>query len=209
MPDEPPAGRLPPDPGASRQHSLEPGARTCAADLRHEQVRRAAGRGDRHLVRRSAGLRRRTRRRERARGREYWFYNGGRPAGGAITIDAPATDARATIWAAFKHDVRCLLLARRALAAQLAETGGARSERLGRDHHLRQSRTAEQGDRGRGLHPRRRRPAVSGRGAPASGGGSWHRGPDRDDPARELPPRPAGSSVPDAREKARPRQRRA
>ena len=44
-----------------------------------------------------------------------------RPAG-AITIDAPATDARATIWAAFKHDVRgVLLLARRPLAAQLAE----------------------------------------------------------------------------------------
>jgi Domain of unknown function (DUF4091) len=43
---------------------------------------------------------------ERARGRQYWFYNGGRPAGGAITIDAPATEARATIWAAFKHDVR-------------------------------------------------------------------------------------------------------
>ena len=43
---------------------------------------------------------------ERARGREYWFYNGGRPAAGAITIDAPATDPRATIWAAFKHDVR-------------------------------------------------------------------------------------------------------
>jgi hypothetical protein len=43
---------------------------------------------------------------ERARGREYWFYNSGRPAGGAMTIDAPATDARATIWAAFKHDVR-------------------------------------------------------------------------------------------------------
>ena len=43
---------------------------------------------------------------ERARGRDWWFYNGGRPAGGAITIDAPATDARATIWAAFKHDVR-------------------------------------------------------------------------------------------------------
>jgi hypothetical protein len=42
----------------------------------------------------------------RARGREYWFYNGGRPQGGAITIDAPATDPRATIWAAFKHDVR-------------------------------------------------------------------------------------------------------
>jgi hypothetical protein len=43
---------------------------------------------------------------ERARGRDYWIYNGGRPAGGAIVIDAPATDARATIWACFKHDIR-------------------------------------------------------------------------------------------------------
>jgi hypothetical protein len=42
---------------------------------------------------------------ERAAGRQYWFYNGGRPAAGAIVIDAPATDARATIWAAFKHEV--------------------------------------------------------------------------------------------------------
>jgi hypothetical protein len=41
---------------------------------------------------------------ERARGRQYWFYNGGRPQGAAITIEAPATDPRATIWAAFKHD---------------------------------------------------------------------------------------------------------
>ena len=42
---------------------------------------------------------------ERARGRRYWFYNGMRPASGAIVIDAPATDARVNIWAAFKHDV--------------------------------------------------------------------------------------------------------
>jgi hypothetical protein len=42
---------------------------------------------------------------ERAKGHQFWVYNGGRPEGGAITIDAPATDARATIWAAFKHDV--------------------------------------------------------------------------------------------------------
>ena len=42
---------------------------------------------------------------ERARGRRYWIYNGGRPAAGAIVIDAPATDPRATIWACFKHDV--------------------------------------------------------------------------------------------------------
>lgn len=43
--------------------------------------------------------------RERAKGRRYWFYNGGRPAAGAIVIDSPATDPRASIWAAFKHDV--------------------------------------------------------------------------------------------------------
>jgi hypothetical protein len=42
---------------------------------------------------------------ERARGRRYWTYNGGRPAAGAITIDAPATDPRATIWGCFKHHI--------------------------------------------------------------------------------------------------------
>jgi hypothetical protein len=42
---------------------------------------------------------------EKARGRRSWIYNGGRPAGGAIVIDAPATDPRATIWACFKHGV--------------------------------------------------------------------------------------------------------
>lgn len=44
-------------------------------------------------------------RRERARGRRYWIYNGGRPAAGAVVIDAPATDPRAIIWACFKHDI--------------------------------------------------------------------------------------------------------
>jgi hypothetical protein len=42
---------------------------------------------------------------ERVRGHKYWIYNGGRPAAGAIVIDAPATDPRATIWACFKHGV--------------------------------------------------------------------------------------------------------
>lgn len=42
---------------------------------------------------------------ERARGHKYWIYNGGRPAAGGIVIDTPATDARATIWACFKHGV--------------------------------------------------------------------------------------------------------
>lgn len=41
---------------------------------------------------------------ERAAGKSYWFYNGGRPAGGSIIIDSPATDARVVGWAAFKHD---------------------------------------------------------------------------------------------------------
>jgi hypothetical protein len=43
---------------------------------------------------------------ERAKGRDYWIYNGGRPWGGAIVIDAPAADARATIWGCFKHEIR-------------------------------------------------------------------------------------------------------
>jgi glycosyl hydrolase family 123 len=42
---------------------------------------------------------------EHARGRSYWTYNGGRPNGPAIVIDAPATEARAIAWAAFKHDI--------------------------------------------------------------------------------------------------------
>jgi hypothetical protein len=42
---------------------------------------------------------------ERKKGRRVWFYNGGRPQGPTLLIDAPATDARAVAWAAFKHDV--------------------------------------------------------------------------------------------------------
>jgi hypothetical protein len=41
---------------------------------------------------------------ERAKGRRVWFYNGGRPQGPSPVIDAPATEARAVAWAAFKHD---------------------------------------------------------------------------------------------------------
>jgi hypothetical protein len=42
---------------------------------------------------------------ERAKGRRVSFYNGGRPQGPSPVIDAPATEARAVAWAAFKHDV--------------------------------------------------------------------------------------------------------
>jgi hypothetical protein len=42
---------------------------------------------------------------ERAKGRQYWTYNGGRPAIGALLIDTPATDARVIPWVCFKHGV--------------------------------------------------------------------------------------------------------
>ena len=42
---------------------------------------------------------------EQAKGRRVSFYNGGRPQGPTPVIDAPATEARAIAWAAFKHDV--------------------------------------------------------------------------------------------------------
>jgi hypothetical protein len=45
-------------------------------------------------------------RKERASGRDWWIYNGGRPAAGALVIDTPATDARAIIWGCFKHGIR-------------------------------------------------------------------------------------------------------
>lgn len=42
---------------------------------------------------------------ERAKGREYWTYNGSRPYLGIVTIDAPAADARSVMWAAFKEGI--------------------------------------------------------------------------------------------------------
>lgn len=42
---------------------------------------------------------------ERAKGREYWTYNGSRPYLGVMSIDAPAADPRSVAWAAFKHGV--------------------------------------------------------------------------------------------------------
>jgi hypothetical protein len=42
---------------------------------------------------------------ERARGREYWTYNGSRPYLGIVTIDAPAADPRSVMWAAFKEGI--------------------------------------------------------------------------------------------------------
>jgi hypothetical protein len=41
----------------------------------------------------------------RKEGRDMWFYNGQRPNVGSVLIESPATDPRASLWAAFKHDV--------------------------------------------------------------------------------------------------------
>ena len=43
---------------------------------------------------------------ERARGRDHWVCNGGRPTAGAVVIDSPATDARMMPWACFKHGIK-------------------------------------------------------------------------------------------------------
>ena len=82
---------------------------------------------------------------ERAKGRRYWVYNGGRPAAGAITIDAPATDARATIWAAFKHDVEVYFYWHAVHWRHNSQKVGDRDpERVGRQHHVRQPQAARQ-----------------------------------------------------------------
>ncbi|MFF1823495.1 glycoside hydrolase domain-containing protein [Kribbella sp. NPDC058245] len=41
----------------------------------------------------------------RKEGRDMWFYNGQRPNVGSVVIESPATDPRANLWAAFKHNV--------------------------------------------------------------------------------------------------------
>ena len=42
---------------------------------------------------------------ERARGREYWTYNGSRPYLGVVAMEAPAADPRSVMWAAFKEGI--------------------------------------------------------------------------------------------------------
>ena len=96
MPDEPRPPEYPRILHARRQRALEPGTGPRLAGLRDQPStsRRWIGQS----ISGARGPQGSTSTRgapERARGRQYWFYNGGRPAGGAIAIDAPATDARA------------------------------------------------------------------------------------------------------------------
>ena len=139
-------------------------------------------------------------------GVEYWFYNGGRPAAGAITIDAPATDARATIWAAFKHDVRVYFYWHSVHWRHNSQKQGERNqnvwaESITFDNRKQPQRSADdQGfingdgvlmypgqDR---LHTDQDRGVV---------------GPIGDGATGELPARPAGPPILDARREAGPR----
>jgi hypothetical protein len=44
--------------------------------------------------------------RVKAEGNDWWVYNGGRPAGPALVMDAPVSDAREIGWASFKAGLR-------------------------------------------------------------------------------------------------------
>ena len=127
---------------------------------------------------------------QRKKGRRVWFYNGGRPQGPTLLIDAPATDARVVAWAAFKHDVDVYFFWHGVHWRHNRQKQGERQpERVGRPDHLRQSRPAAEAHRRPGLPERGRRPDVPGRGEGPSRGGSRARGPLLDGAAREPSPR--------------------
>ena len=98
---------------------------------------------------------------ERAQGRRVSFYNGGRPQGPTPVIDAPATEARAVAWAAFKHDVDLYFYWHGVHWQHNRQKQGERKpERVGEPDHVRQPGPAPQARRGPGLDQRRRRPAL-------------------------------------------------
>ena len=199
---------VPAHPVTRREHSLESRSRTSAADLCDQHVRRArsitpstSGAPDQRVSSSIASPAS-----ARAAASTGSTTADGR-RGGAITIDAPATDPRATIWAAFKHDVaRVLLLVRRALAPQFAETGRAQPECLGRQHHLRQSQAAEPVARRCGIHPwRRGARSIRERSGCTPKRIAASPGPVADDSTRKLPPGTAGPPILDAGAEARSR----
>ena len=167
-----------------------------------------ARRCDRHLVRGAAVVRRRRARpKERARGRSYWTYNGGRPNGPAIVIDAPATEARAMAWAAFKHDIDVYFFWHGVHWQHNRQKQGERRQNVWANPITFDNRGQPNKDRPR-LHQRRRRPLLSGRGEGPSGGGPRHRRAGGLRAAREPAPRAAGPPVPDPGARARAHARR-
>ena len=99
------------------------------------------------------------------------------PTGPRSLIDAPATEARAMAWAAFKHDVDLYFYWHGVHWQHNRQKQGERQpERLGEPDHLRQPRPAAN-HRRPGLPQRRRRPLLPRRGEGAPRGGPRHRGP--------------------------------
>ena len=183
MPDEPSPAQFPRIRAAGRQHPLESRARDarCPSSSRTRTRRRSmapstSGHGPARAFKLDRG-----RARTGARDGDTGSTTASGRGAARSSIDAPATDApRADLGRLQARRGRVLLLARRALAAQLAEAGRSRPERVGQHDHVRQPRPAGQAADRSGLHPRRRRADVSGRGAPASRGGPRHRRADCD-----------------------------
>ena len=136
---------------------------------------------------------------ERARGRQFWFYNGGRPGGAAITIDAPATDPRATIWAAFKHDVSVYFYWHAVHWRHNSQKQGERNQNVWADtitfDNRRQPNRSPDDEgyiHGDGVL------VYPGRGTASPGRGSGFARTGADDPTRQLPAWATGSPVSDA-----------
>jgi hypothetical protein len=132
---------------------------------------------------------------ERAKGRSYWTYNGGRPNGPAIVIDAPATEARAMAWAAFKHDIDVYFFWHGVHWRTTARSRASASRTWANWITSRQPRQPNK--TGPRLHQRRRRCCSY----PGRGEGPSRRGPRPDRAggqraAREPAARPAGPPVP-------------
>ena len=102
---------------------------------------------------------------QRKKGRRVWFYNGGRPQGPTLLIDAPATDARVVAWAAFKHDVDVYFFWHGVHWQHNRQKQGERRQNVWADPITFDNRgQPEEADRRPGLPERGRRPHVPGRG---------------------------------------------
>ena len=196
-------------PDARRQRPLESRARPGAADLRHEHVRRSPRRRHRHLVLRPEGLSASIASRANARAGASTGSTtaAARQAAPSPSTRRPPTRARrsgppsSTTSASTSTGTPCT-------GGTTRRSRGEREpERLGRQHHVRQPRAAEQAVDDQGyihgdgvllypgeerLHPEEDRGIA---------------GPDRDGAAREPAARPAGPPVPDAGPQAGPASR--
>ena len=161
-------------PGARGQHPLEPGTWPRAADLRHQQVRRGARSGHRHLVFGPEGLSPRSRReRTGARTSSTGSTTAAGPQGApSRSMRRPPTRARrsgprsSTTSACISTGTPCTGGTTRRNRASANQNVWADSITF--DNRRQPNRSPGR----RGIHPWRRRADLSGRRAAASGSGS-------------------------------------